>query len=328
MMGSPFAKSLLGMLAPGGCRGLSVLVYHRVLPEPDPLFPEQLDAARFSQQLAVLAHCFNVLPLREAVARLGAGTLPARAASITFDDGYADNHDVALPLLRAQGLHATFFIATGFLDGGRMWNDTVIESVRAAPGRLELEALGLGTLDVSGPHEKRLAINQLLGELKYRPMLERCELAAAIAQRVGTLPADLMMTSSQVRALDSAGMALGAHTVNHPILSGLPDPVARAEIAAGREILEGIGATRVWLFAYPNGKPGKDYGPEHVDMVRECGFEGAVSTAWGRGTRGDLYQLPRFTPWDRKPLRFALRLAHNLTFAAAVVRDGALPRAV
>ncbi|MCK7493591.1 MAG: polysaccharide deacetylase family protein [Comamonadaceae bacterium] len=57
--------------------------------------------------------------------RLGEGTLPARALAITFDDGYADNHDVALPILRRHGLNATFFVATGFLDGGIMWNDVL-----------------------------------------------------------------------------------------------------------------------------------------------------------------------------------------------------------
>ena len=65
------------------------------------------------------------------------------------------------------------------------------------------------------------------------------------------------------------------------------------------------------LFAYPNGKPDVDYRAEHVGIVRELGFEGAVSTAWG-GRCGDLYQLPRFTPWDLDAPRFQLRLALNL----------------
>ena len=88
---------------------------------------------------------FNVIPLREGVAGLKAGRLPARALSITFDDGYANNESIAAPILARLGLHATFFIATGFLDGGRMFNDTIIETVRAARGtELDLQALGLG----------------------------------------------------------------------------------------------------------------------------------------------------------------------------------------
>ncbi|WP_163360867.1 polysaccharide deacetylase family protein, partial [Escherichia coli] len=80
--------------------------------------------------LGWLRSWFNVLPLDEAAQRLKDGSLPARAAALSFDDGYADNHDIALPLLQKHGLPCSFFIATGFLDGGRMWNDTLIESIR------------------------------------------------------------------------------------------------------------------------------------------------------------------------------------------------------
>ena len=75
---------------------------------------------------------FNVISLADGVAGLKRGCLPPRALSITFDDGYRDNHDIALPILLQLGLPATFFVATGFLDGGRMFNDTVIEAVRFA----------------------------------------------------------------------------------------------------------------------------------------------------------------------------------------------------
>ena len=124
----------LALLSPAGHRGrLTVLIFHRVRPEPDPLFPRELDAAAFRERLSWLRAWFNVLPLDDAVDALARGSLPVRAAAITFDDGYADNHDVALPILREMGVPATFFIATGFLDGGRMWNDTVIEAIRRTP---------------------------------------------------------------------------------------------------------------------------------------------------------------------------------------------------
>lgn len=313
----PFTRALLSVVSPGGTRGLSILVYHRVLPHADSLFPAVVDAHRFALQLDVLARCFNVLPLPEALARLRSGSLPPRAASITFDDGYADNEAVALPLLRARGLHATFFVAAGFLDGGRMWNDTVIESVRRTPrAAFDCGYLGLGPVPVGTPGEKRSAVDALLAALKYRPVHERAELVARIAAESGAQqPEGLMMSSAQVRALHAAGMEIGAHTVNHPILATLPEAAARSEIASGRDALEGIIGGKVGMFAYPNGKPGQDYLPEHVGMVRALGFDGAVSTAWGAGD--DLFQLPRFTPWDRSPLRFALRLAHNLTYPAA-----------
>lgn len=316
----PLATALLSLVAPGGARGLSILVYHRVLEQPDPLFPEQIDSARFAQHLDVLGECFNVMPLPEAVSRLLTGRLPRRAACITFDDGYADNATVALPLLRARGMHATFFIASGFLDGGRMWNDTVIEAVRHTPHKaLDAACAGLGVLPCGDREQKRHAVDALIGVLKYLPIHQRAELVKQIAHgSAAQLPTDLMMSSRQVRELHSAGMEVGAHTVNHPILASLPAAAAQAEIASGRDMLEGIIGGRVGLFAYPNGKPGQDYLPDHVAQVRALGFDGAFTTAWGRDS-ADPYQLPRFTPWDRSPQRFALRLARNQTFRAQTV---------
>jgi peptidoglycan/xylan/chitin deacetylase (PgdA/CDA1 family) len=113
-------------------QSLSILIYHRVVPEPDPLLPDLVCSEEFDRQLGVLSRWFTVLPLSEAVARLQAGRLPARAACVTFDDGYADNYEVALPLLAARGISATFFVATSFLEGGRMWNDDVIDTARLA----------------------------------------------------------------------------------------------------------------------------------------------------------------------------------------------------
>ena len=133
-------RTCLGALSPAGDEAqLSILIFHRVLPKVDPLFPLELTSARFDAVCRWLRRWFNVIPLDEAVQALSRRELPARALAITFDDGYADNHEVALPILLKHGLPATFFIATGFLDGGRMWNDTVIESLRhCKAARLDL----------------------------------------------------------------------------------------------------------------------------------------------------------------------------------------------
>jgi peptidoglycan/xylan/chitin deacetylase (PgdA/CDA1 family) len=122
-----------------------------------------------------------------------------------------------------------------------------------------------------------------------------------------------MMRSDQVRNLRRAGMQIGAHTVSHPILARLDEAQARDEIETGKGQLEDLLGERVTLFAYPNGKPGEDYRPDNVALVRAAGFRAAFSTAWGSAHRHtDVFQVPRFTPWDRSRLRFGLRMAHNL----------------
>ena len=124
---------------------------------------------------------------------------------------------------------------------------------------------------------------------------------------------DLMMRSDQVTALHRAGMRIGGHTVNHPILKVLDPGAAREEITAGRRRLEELIQAPVTLFAYPNGRPGEDFDATTVDLVRDAGFDAAVTTAWGAARRGtDPLRIPRFTPWDRTRGRFAARLAGNL----------------
>ena len=310
------ARFLLRLGARGPARHrLSILIYHRVLPQPDPLFPDEIDAVRFERQLTDLKRAFHVMPLAQAVRCLREGTLPPYAACITFDDGYADNADIALPILQRHGLHATFFVASGFLDGGRMWNDTVIELVRRAPdGELDLQALGYGSHPLRSAAQRTAAIHALLGQLKYLAPAQRLAEVERIVRRLGTaLPDDLMMTSAQLRQLHRAGMEIGAHTVHHPILASLDDAAARDEMASGKAALEALIGAPVRLFAYPNGKPEQDYRASHVTIARALGFEAAVSTAWGAADeRSDPFQLPRFTPWDRSPLRFTLRLLQNL----------------
>jgi peptidoglycan/xylan/chitin deacetylase (PgdA/CDA1 family) len=307
---------LFGTLAPAGRRSrLSVLIFHRVHAEADPLFPGEAHARSFDRQLGWLRRWFNVLPLAEAVAGLRDGTLPARPAAITFDDGYADNRTVALPILQRHGLTATFFIASGFLDGGRMWNDTLIEALRRCPGpRLDLTALGFDSYEVGSVEQRRAAIRALIPRLKYLEPAERLRQVEAIAERAGAaLPGDLMMSSAQVREMARAGMTIGGHTVNHPILARLKDDEALHEMREGKRQLEAIVGAPVRLFAYPNGKPHEDYTGTHVRMAREAGFDAALSTAWGAASAGcDLYQIPRFTPWDRSAWRYGLRLADNL----------------
>lgn len=309
-------KAALGLASPAGARArLSIFIFHRVLAEPDPLFPGEPDAARFDEILGWIASWFNVLPLDEAVRLRREARLPARAASITFDDGYADNWSIALPLLRRRSLNATFFIATGFLDGGCMWNDKVIAAVRGcAMPLLDLHGLDLGEHSLESIEARRRAIEAILGAIKYQEEERRTEIADRIAATARIeIPRNLMMTTAQVAELRAAGMTLGAHTISHPILARISIERARKEIARGREVLREIAGNSIDLFAYPNGKSGQDFQPHHVALVRDLGFLAAVSTGWGAARRyTDPMQLPRFTPWGRSRHRFGVQLFANL----------------
>ncbi len=317
-MRSPSEVALRALAAAwgrGGARGrLSILIYHRVLASADSLDDWDPTAAQFDRQMRMLATCFTPLLLAEAVERMVTGRLPPRAVAVTFDDGYADNVTTALPILQRHGVPATFFIATGYLDGGCMWNDRVVEAIRRyTSSELDVRAWGAGMLSLAGIEQRRKAITTLLAALKHLPPNEREAKAAELEARGAGAPLrNLMMRESDVRALRSAGMGIGAHTVTHPILTRMAESDARHEIVASRDRLAAIVGEPVTLFAYPNGKPGVDYAAEHVRIVKEAGFRAAVSTAWGSASRhADLHQLPRFTPWQRDPLKFGVALLAN-----------------
>ncbi|RFP19485.1 polysaccharide deacetylase family protein [Duganella sp. BJB475] len=288
-------------------RRLSILVYHRVLAQADPLLPELPDVRLFDRHMALLKRCFRVLPLSRASEQLRLGTLPARAACITFDDGYADNAIHALPILQRHGLSATFFIASDYLDGGQMWNDDVIACVRhARQNVLHSGAPGCDALLLHTLRHKRQAIDQLLEALKYLPGAQRQTLARRLAP---ARQEELMMRSHQLRTLHAAGMEIGAHTASHPILARQANTDAETDMARGKSALEDLIQAPVTLFAYPNGKPGVDYDQRHVDIARRLGFTAAVSTEPGAAHAGsDPLQLPRYTPWEQDRLRFLYRL--------------------
>jgi peptidoglycan/xylan/chitin deacetylase (PgdA/CDA1 family) len=314
-MNQSYLFKILQMLATVACglgkrKKLFILIYHRVYSEPDFMNPNEVDKTAFSWQMALLSKYFQVLPLYDAIQKLKSDTLPPRAVCITFDDGYADNYTNALPILQRFNLPAIFFIANGYLDGGRMWNDTIIEAVRNyKASELDLSDISLGRFDVSTPGAKSAAAGEIIKSIKHLPPEIRQNLANFIAEQSPKPQHDLMMSSDQLKKLHASGMEIGGHTVSHPILAKLDADSAWLEIYNNKIFLENLLGEPLRLFAYPNGKPGIDYLVEQIPLVSKAGYAAAVSTVWGScNASSDTWQLPRFTPWDKKPLYFMLRL--------------------
>lgn len=291
---------------------LIILIYHRVLNEPDFMYSYTVDKEKFNWQMALLASEFNVLSLSDALNLLDSGLLPPRAVCITFDDGYADNYFNALPILKKYNLPATFFIVSGMLNQDRMWCDDVVEAIRLYPEPvMDLSALGLGGVSIANRDEKARVALQVVKSVKYLPLSERHARCRAIAGVVADMPTKMMLTSGQLKSLCAAdGMEIGSHTVNHPILKNMPNAEWQHEILNCKTQLETLLNKPVRYFAYPNGRLYDDYGFEQRDFVEKCGYEAALSTEWRCVSAGtDWFQLPRFTPWDDSPNRFMLRMA-------------------
>jgi peptidoglycan/xylan/chitin deacetylase (PgdA/CDA1 family) len=308
-------RTLSTLVSPAGQRAkLLTFFFHRVLDKPDPMIPGEMHATQFDEALRWIGDQFRVLRPLEACERLAAGNLPARAAIISFDDGYRDNHDVALPLLQRHRMTAAFFVATGYLGDGVQFNDRLTEALRGYQDDVfDAGWLGLGRLPTNDLQARLQTLHRLREGIKYLPLaertqaLERIEVACGAASSRGARDR-IMMTPEEVQALAAAGMEIGGHTVMHPILKSVDDDTAFAEISSGRTALSALLPRPPQLFAYPNGKLGTDFEPRHAEMARRAGFSYAFSTHRGAAdARTDCMMLPRFMPWDKRALRFKLQ---------------------
>lgn len=294
-------------------RKLSVLMYHQVLPVHDYMRPFEMTAEIFKQHLEYLTANFTLLTLSDALNKLHSNTLPSNAAVMTFDDGYENNASIALPMLNEFSVPASFYIATDFLNGGAMWNDKVLEAVRRWPTGTLKVAIGEKNLEfhLSDDKSRAFAGGELLSAFKYLPLAERANAVDEFTS--GAIDGlNYMMSDAQVKLLHDNGMEIGGHTCSHPILSGLSESKAFQQISENKRYLESVLGQKITSFAYPNGKPGKDYTKQTIELVKRAGYQYAVSTHEGVANNvTDEFQIPRFTPWRNDKFGFFALLAKN-----------------
>ncbi len=288
-----------------------VLNYHRVLPVNSSWNEHVLDIGAFDAQVKQLVRFFNVLSLEDALLQAASGTLPSNSVVITVDDGFSDCYYYIFPVLRRYGVKATFFISTAGIEHGYLWENQISDAILQA----KVSVKSIFVLDtmykIETPLQRREAILQLTELFKYRTLDERESLISSLFQQTGEpeLKHDFV-TSDQLKEMHAAGMTIGAHTVNHPILALESLDVATKEIKCSKFFLQNLLQADVNFFAYPNGKFNIDFSQEHADLVQTLGFQAAFST--DRGTakplKDSLFKLKRFTPWDRNPWLFTCRL--------------------
>ncbi|HJZ60513.1 MAG TPA: polysaccharide deacetylase family protein, partial [Miltoncostaeaceae bacterium] len=257
---------------------VTVLAYHRVVGLEDVRpFDEGLRSATpaaFAAQMEWVANCFSVISVADLRSILGGSMrCPRRPLLITFDDGYADNYEHALPVLRRLGLPAVVFVATGAVDSRRLhwWDALAAELCHAPRDVVELPLIGPRSL-VDGAGRKR-AHTELRAAMKRVSHEAREEAIVRLRETLGAEPlsdgSSLMITWEQARRMVSEGVDLQPHTVSHAILPMLEPPEIRREIRGSVDRLRELLGTRSCAFAYPNG----DWDPRVVEAVRQEGLE-------------------------------------------------------
>lgn len=320
-----YHSGLLGLAGLARRRaGALVLRYHAVTEgDREVLYatPEIcMPLAAFRLQMAFVKRAYSVLPLDELAARVAAGSaLPPRALAITFDDGYADNHRLAFPVLRQLGLTATVFVTTGSLDGGPpLWMAAVRALVAGATGGA-LQLPGMAPVELGPAGSRGPAARALTRALVPLGASERAERLAAAAAAAGVDPAralaGTMLDWAQVRELAQAGWTIGAHTVSHPNVALVAPAEAEAEIAGSRDAIAARIGSAPEHFAYPNsGGAHRYFDPATGALLGRLGFRSAVTSQPGVLRAGaDRYALPR--------IGVGPRLAPVSELAAALARQ-------
>jgi peptidoglycan/xylan/chitin deacetylase (PgdA/CDA1 family) len=290
--------------------GLRVLAYHRVLPAADEhSFGHDIELVsawedEFDWQVRHMARHYEVITCHELVRLLDAGRpVPPRALMITFDDGFRDNHQIAMPILRRHGVPAVMYVATGYLDREDLfWFDGLVHDV------LQSQAATLPVGDANIPlgettDARRQAAQQVLQRLKVMPDAVRQQALQRIRHALGTTPPATPMHESlhgpmnwsQVREMSDAGMEIGSHSVNHPVLAQVEDDDRlRRELEDSKAAIEHHTGRPVVSLAYPVGGPGA-YDDRVIAATQAAGYRFAFTYAAGRNRLDgvDRYRMKR-----------------------------------
>ena len=307
-------------------------MYHRVLPAGVDTWRLNVSPEHFAEQLQVLRARAHLVSLTELVKGLQSRSIQDRSVAVTFDDGYANNLELGLPVLQAHDVPATVFVTTGHTDASReFWWDELEQLIvhrDGLPRRLELAVGSWHRQWDTGPAAE--ANQDLSGTAPSAPKGSRVALYYDLWQSISSLSSDVRrqalgqvrawsgrtadvrgshrtMTSEELATLAASPlMELGTHTVTHPRLTDLPTVSQRAEMADSRARLEQVVNKPVTTFSYPFGA----WAPSMRALARDAGLQCAATcveeTVWHAS---DPFALPRFMVEDWDGAEFERRLS-------------------
>lgn len=265
---------------------LWVLMYHRVLPKSDPRYAVEepgmlVTPETLKMHLEEVKHRFSVVSLSDWVDKARRGEpLPAKACAITFDDGWLDNYEYALPLLKENQVPATLFaVADKVSTDFRFWPNIVSELVAARSPALALHPLLADAHQLAQRGYTRDELASVIHRLKEHSEATLYEALDSIEWQQA-LPGNkpVLMNWEQLHTMvDSGWVEVGSHTCSHLRLDkGLDQKVLEKEIHSSRTTIEKAMKRPAPLFCFPNG----DYDSRALRLVRE-GYVAAVTTQRG-----------------------------------------------
>jgi peptidoglycan/xylan/chitin deacetylase (PgdA/CDA1 family) len=270
----------------------AIFMLHHVRPHRDAEFQPNHHLEVAPEFLrAMLAHLrarnIDIITMDEVHARLVERDFSRRFACFTLDDGYRDNRDYALPVMREFDAPMTVYVASDFAEGiGRLWW-IALEMVIARTAAIEITIGGAALrLDTSTPSAKQAVFDRLHDWLRSLPgehdiQREIGSLCVRYGVDEAAICRELCMSWDELKpfAADSL-VTIGAHTITHCNLARQTEATASQEMAVGRARIEEALQRPVIHLAYPYGDK-IAAGPREFALARAAGFKTAVTTRPG-----------------------------------------------
>lgn len=262
---------------------------------------------KFRQQMLYLKHNYQIVRFEE-----DWNSLDTDAVVITFDDGYLDNVQYAVPILEELEMPATIFISTGTMDQTKeLWWDELEYILLVGddfPEAFRLEDDKFGCKWNTSTYEYRencyKGLHYLMKNFITSDKREKWfgQLWNWRGQRRMVRENYLTVSRDDCRRLrESKMISVGAHTVTHPSLANLDKEYQEKEIESSINCLSQILEKKITLFSYPFGRPDADFNDDTVEICRRCGILKAASTEDALWTSTvNPYKIPRkvVRNWD------------------------------
>ena len=269
----------------------AIFMLHHVRPQRDDAFQPNRHLEITPDFLrAMLGHLrargIDIVTIDEVHQRLIERNFKHRFACFTLDDGYRDNRDHALPVMREYEAPFTVYVTSDFAAGsGRLWW-AALELTIAKADAIEVTMGGVATrLDASTPQAKQAAFDRLHDWLRTLPEHDLQREIAALCARHGIDQAAICrehcMSWDELKSFAADPLVtIGAHSTTHCNLAQQSETVARDELTLGRARIEESLQRPAIHLAYPYGDK-LAAGPREFTLARAAGFKTAVTTRPG-----------------------------------------------
>lgn len=287
-----------------------VLMYHSVVEEPEQTANTiriSQSRASFESQMSALSRRFNPVSIEQVMEFADGRRLPPWSVAVTFDDGFADNYDVVLPILSRYGIPATFYIMVNAVETGTPpWYVRLNFAFSTTTVTAWKHPENGQTFEIASADGKKAALSIAWDLGAARSGTAQEQLMHQIEESLQIEPLDarsgLMMNWDQVRALKKAGHIIGAHTLSHPNLAHVTEGEARSEIRGCKERLEEKLSEPIQHFSYPHPALDPHWSGQTFQITREAGFRSAMLTTFGSVLPGDqplsLKRIPAVKNFD------------------------------